>query len=159
MLIACPDTGQATQLATNFEGYSAGAYRDIGGVPTIGFGHTGPDVHLGLIWTRDQALAALTTDMATARNAVWNAVADVGTNTDQLAAMTDLAFNIGVTNFRSSSVLRFHRAVQYDGAANAFLLWDKAHVDGQLVEVNGLLRRRHAERLLYLSQDWQSVCA
>jgi GH24 family phage-related lysozyme (muramidase) len=34
---------------------------------------------------------------------------------------------------------------------DAFLMWDKAHVDGQLVEVNGLKNRRSAERTLYLA--------
>jgi lysozyme len=67
--------------------------------------------------------------------------------------MVPLCFNIGMGNFQSSSVLRFHRARDYTSAGDAFLLWDKARVDGQLVEVAGLLRRRQAEKALYLTQE------
>lgn len=154
-----PDTPQATQLGALFESFRSTAYLDIAGVCTIGFGHTGPDVHMGMTCTRAQAIDTLNNDMTTDRNMVWRLVSDVATMNDQLAAMTDLCFNIGIGNFRQSSVLRLHRAGQYDAAADAFLLWDKAHVDGVLQEVDGLLRRRKAERLMYLSQDWGSYVA
>lgn len=36
------------------------------------------------------------------------------------------------------------------GAANQLLRWDKAHVDGELVVVQGLINRRRAERMLFL---------
>lgn len=39
------------------------AYLDSGGVWTIGWGHTGPEVHRGLVWTREQAAEALKKDM------------------------------------------------------------------------------------------------
>ncbi len=42
------------------------AYRDSGGVWTIGWGHTGPEVHEGLVWTRAQAEAALKKDLGIA---------------------------------------------------------------------------------------------
>jgi lysozyme len=67
--------------------------------------------------------------------------------------MVSLCFNIGSGNFRTSSVLKFHLAGSVDAAADAFLLWDKAHVDGVLQEVAGLLARRQAERALYLTAD------
>jgi lysozyme len=44
-------------------------------------------------------------------------------------------------------------AQDYANAADAFLLWDKATVDGQLVVVQGLLNRRQAEKTLYLTPD------
>lgn len=49
------------------EGYSHKAYPDplTHGAPwTIGIGHTGPEVHEGLIWTDDQINAALEDDVA-----------------------------------------------------------------------------------------------
>ena len=51
----------------------------------------------------------------------------------------------------TSTVLRQHRAGNYTAAADAFLMWDKDHCDGQLVTVPGLLRRRQLERGFYLS--------
>ena len=52
-----------TQLIAE-EGTSHSAYLDTLGVPTIGIGHTGPEVHLGLVWTDDQIAAAFDTDLA-----------------------------------------------------------------------------------------------
>jgi lysozyme len=65
--------------------------------------------------------------------------------------MVSLAFNIGSRAFRSSTVLRQHRAGNYAAAADAFLMWDKDHQDGQLVVVPGLLGRRRMERAYYLN--------
>jgi GH24 family phage-related lysozyme (muramidase) len=39
------------------------------------------------------------------------------------------AFNIGIKGFLSSTVLREHLASNFQAASQAFLLWDKAHVD------------------------------
>jgi lysozyme len=60
--------------------------------------------------------------------------------------MVSLAFNVGLGNFEKSSVLRYHNAGQYQQAADAFLLWDKAA--GRVMA--GLTRRRHQEREMYL---------
>lgn len=45
------------------EGLSLKAYKDTAGVWTIGWGHTGPEVHEGLVWTREQCVAALHADL------------------------------------------------------------------------------------------------
>lgn len=45
------------------EGVDLHAYQDQGGVWTIGYGHTGPEVHAGLVWTLAQAEAALLLDL------------------------------------------------------------------------------------------------
>jgi lysozyme len=50
-------------LTTTDEGLRLVAYRDSGGVWTIGWGHTGPEVCEGLVWTREQAVAALECDL------------------------------------------------------------------------------------------------
>ncbi len=39
------------------------AFQDSGGVWTIGYGHTGPDVYEGLVWTQEQCDAALRKDL------------------------------------------------------------------------------------------------
>jgi lysozyme len=65
--------------------------------------------------------------------------------------MVSLTFNVGMQGFLGSSVRRLHNAGEFPAAAGAFLLWDKAHVDGQLVTLPGLLNRRRAEEALYLT--------
>jgi len=71
----------------------------------------------------------------------------------QAAAMLSLAYNIGSTAFQSSTVLKRFNSGDLHAAADAFLLWDKATVDGKLVVVQGLLNRRQQERTLFLTAE------
>jgi lysozyme len=137
-------------LIMNFEGCRLTAYQDVAGVWTIGYGHTS-GVQQGMTISQAEAETFLQNDLAGSEQSVVTMTSSAPTNNNQYAAMVSLCFNIGPGNFRSSSVLRFHRAQNYTAAANAFLLWDKATVDGALVEVQGLLNRREAEKTLYLA--------
>ncbi len=145
------DVNQAgLTLIQSFEGCRLDAYQDVAGIWTIGYGHT-RGVYAGQVFTQDDADAALVDDLAGAAGAVERAISNDDTTDNQFAAMVSLTYNIGAGNFASSSVLREHRAGQTQNAANAFLLWNKATIDGALQEVIGLTRRRNAERLLYLT--------
>jgi GH24 family phage-related lysozyme (muramidase) len=62
--------------------------------------------------------------------------------------MVSLAYNIGLGNYATSTVLKRHKAGQYAGAANAFLLWNKA--GGKVLP--GLVLRREDERSLYMGE-------
>jgi lysozyme len=137
-------------LIMRFEGCRLTAYRDVAGIWTIGYGHTA-GVQQGMTISQAEAQSYLQDDLQGAEQAVVSMTSSAPTNNNQYAAMVSLCFNIGPANFRSSSVLRFHRARNYEAAAGAFLLWDKATVDGALVEVQGLLNRREAEKALYLA--------
>jgi GH24 family phage-related lysozyme (muramidase) len=139
-------------LIKNFEGLRLHAFQDPAGIWTIGYGHTA-GVHAGMTITAQQATDLLIQDLTDAADFVDTAVAGILTGQNQFAAMTSLCYNIGSGNFKNSSVLRFHRAQDTGAAADAFLLWDKAHIDGQLVVLEGLLRRRQAEKDLYLTPD------
>ena len=139
-------------LIESFEGLRLAAYQDVAGIWTIGYGHI-RGVRPGMTITKEQAILFLQQDLSDAETSVDSLTASVPTTNNQYAAMVSLCFNIGTGNFRTSSVLRFHLARDYTSAADKFLLWDKATEDGHLVEVPGLLRRREAERDLYLTQD------
>lgn len=136
------------QMIKSCEGLRLDAYQDVAGIWTIGYGHVG-GVTPGMTITQAQADQFLMQDLENAETSVDNRTAGVTTSDNQFSAMVSLAFNIGVGNFATSSVLRFHLAQNYGQAAASFILWDKAHVDGQLVVVNGLLDRREKERDLY----------
>ena len=120
------------------------AYRDIAGSWTIGYGHLS-GVQPGMTITQEEAIEILKADLADTEALVDALTSDVPTDDNQFAAMVSLCFNIGSGNFRSSAVLRLHRAGNPAAAADAFLLWDKARVDGELQEVEGLKRRRERE--------------
>ena len=132
------------------EGLVLTATQDPTGVWTIGYGHT-IGVVQGQQITVDQANALLAQDLAVFESGV-GAVA-VNPTSNQFSAMVSLAYNIGMGGFNGSTVLRDHNAGNFAGAADAFLMWDKAHVDGQLVVLPGLDVRRAAERALYLTPD------
>lgn len=151
-------TDECEQMIERDEGCVLDAYPDpaTGGDPwTIGYGHTGPDVHPGLVITQTDAHALLEKDLEKFEDGVLALLgyphgigvgASLETTDEQFSAMVSLAFNVGLGNFEKSSVLRFHNAGQYPQAADAFLLWDKAA--GQVMP--GLVRRRHQEREMYL---------
>ena len=133
-------------LVRSFEGCKLSAYPDpaSGNAPwTIGWGSTGPDVHCGLDWTQEQADSRLIADVARVGRSVANIVGD--TTQNRFDAMVDLSYNIGIGNFMSSTLLKMHKAGDYEGAADQFQRWDK----GAGKVMPGLLRRRLAEAQLY----------
>ena len=142
-------TDECIQLIEKDEGDILTAYPDpgSGGEPwTIGYGHTGPDVHPGLTITQAQAEALLEKDLDKFEDDVADAIGDAKTTNNQFSAMVSFAYNVGTGGLQTSSVLRFHNAGQYAQADDAFLLWDKSC--GKVMA--GLTRRRHQEREMYL---------
>ena len=135
-------------LIKSFEGLRLEAYRDAVGVLTIGWGSTGPHVKTGMVITEEEAEALLRKDLSRFEAGVEACIADAPTTSDQFAAMVSLSFNIGLGRFATSTVLKRHKLGNRIGAANAFLLWNRA--GGQVLR--GLTRRREAERRLYLGE-------
>lgn len=68
------------------------------------------------------------------------------TTPGQRIAYVSLAFNIGTTAFCRSSVVRYHNAGDMVRACASISMWDKAVVNGQLVPLPGLVKRRAEER-------------
>lgn len=138
----------AVPLIQQFEGCKLTAYPDpgTGGDPwTIGWGSTGPGIVKGLVWTQAQADERFRRDVAHFGNGVEAALDGAATTDGQLAAMTSLAYNIGLGAFRKSTLLAKHRAGDHGGARAQFAVWNKA--GGRVM--NGLVRRRAAEAEIY----------
>jgi lysozyme len=130
------------QLEKQFEGCRLTAYQDIAGVWTIGYGHTGKDVYAGLVWTQQQADEALDHDIQAAQALLlMYSPTVVGGNLD---ALTDFVFNLGIGNYRTSTLCKCVNAGDWVGAKAQLLTWD--HSNG--VVVPGLLARRQAEAAL-----------
>lgn len=148
----------ALPLIARFEGFRADAYQDEAGVWTIGYGTTvwpegvgnGP-VKKGDKITQDVAMELLRERIASDMLKV--AELAQGSTAHERAAMTSLAYNIGMGAFGNSSVLRNHRMHNRQAAAQAFKLWRKITVNGVLRESKGLLRRREEEAKVYLTPD------
>ncbi len=137
-------------LTEQFEGCRHQAYPDpaSGGAPwTIGYGHTGPEVVPGLVWTQAQCEAALRRDIQAAVDAV-NRVCIRGDLTQgEFDALVDFTFNCGVRNLDGSTLLWNVNRGNFAAAADGFEKWD--HAGGALVA--GLLRRRLAEKAEFLA--------
>lgn len=141
------DEGRA--LIQSFEALRLVSYRDAVGVWTVGWGHT-KNVTRNMTITRFEAEEFFREDLEESENAVWNALRGASVTENQFSALVSLCYNIGPTAFQGSTVLRLARAGQHRQAADAFLAWNKGRVDGKLVELPGLTRRRYAEAALYL---------
>ena len=130
-------------LTESFEGLRLTAYADpgTGGAPwTIGYGHTGLDVHPGLTITQEQAEELLMQDIKKASAAV-NAKVTGDITQEEFDALVDFVFNVGAGNFAASTLLKKVNSGDIHGAAAEFEKWDMAA--GK--HMAGLLRRRHAE--------------
>jgi lysozyme len=134
-------------LTERFEGCRLVAYQDSKGVWTIGYGHT-RNVFMGMTCTQSQAEAWLVQDIATAEYAV-NRLVKIPLTQPEYDALVDFAFNAGSHNLETSTLLKRVNAGDIQGAADEFHKWD--HCGG--VELAGLLRRRLAERELFLHGD------
>jgi lysozyme len=133
-------------LIRKSEGLRLKAYQDMGGVWTVGYGHTGPDVTPNKKITVDEAETLLHNDATHACDSVLQ-LTDGIVSQGQLDALTDFVFNLGASKLKNSTLLRKHRAGNYPGAAAEFAKW--IYADGRIAE--GLIKRRAAETHLYLS--------
>lgn len=131
------------------EGLRLVAYLDSVGVWTIGYGDTGPDVVKGLTITKEQAEERLRKRLVEFEGYV-NRYVKVKLTQNQFDALVSLVYNIGPTNFNSSTLLLKLNAGDYVGAADQFLVWNKGRVNGKLVVIKGLVNRRRKERELFL---------
>lgn len=140
------------EVAHYFESCKLVAYPDPGskdGKPwTIGWGHTGPEVCKGLVWTHEQADAAFLVDVAKFERAVTQLVRVLMLQ-GQFDALVLFAYNVGRKALETSTLLRKLNAGDYDGAALEFRRWNKN--DGKLMR--GLTRRRVAEECLFRGMD------
>ena len=137
------------ELIKTFEGCVLTAYPDpvTGGDPwTIGYGHTGADVHPGLTWTQAEADAALHNDLRKFEDGV-NGMISKNLTPNQFAALVSFAYNVGLGALQNSTLLQHVNAGDFAGAAAQFGEW----VNGQNGPVPGLVRRRAAERDLFLT--------
>jgi GH24 family phage-related lysozyme (muramidase) len=135
------------------EGRRLVAYRDCVGVWTIGYGHTsraGPPVVKPLQTIAEaEADEILSRDLRTFEAGVAALLAKAKSPVAQCEfdALVDLAFNIGLGNLKSSSLLRAYLAGDRPKAAQKFMDWNKA--GGRVVA--GLTQRRLRDRAWFLT--------
>jgi len=136
-------------LIRAFEGLKLEPYKCAAGVPTIGYGSTyGIDgkkltmAHRNI--TEDEAKVLLAREVAHAERQVARLI-NVPVSANQFSAFVSFTFNVGGGAFQASTMRRkFNRE---EDCADEFLRWKFA--GGRVLA--GLLRRRYAERALFLN--------
>jgi lysozyme len=120
-------------------------WQNLKGDPwTIGYGHTGADVTPGKKITQSEADDLKRKDLAKFEQGVTNLV-KVPVNENQFSALVSIAYNIGLGNLGSSTLLKKLNAKDYAGASAQFAAWNKAQ--GQILP--GLVKRRADEAKLF----------
>lgn len=139
-------------LIKTWEGLRLVGYLCPAGIPTVGYGHTGPEVRVGMHITERQADAFLTADVQWAEGVIERTV-DRELTQNQFDALTSLIFNIGEGNWSSSTARRRLNAGDIEGAAAALQWFNKARVNGTLQTLPGLVARRAEEASLFLGSE------
>lgn len=137
----------AITLVKNFEGCRLNAYRDVAGILTIGYGHTGKDVVEGMQIAQETADMLLASDLAKFANAVVK-LTKVRLTDNQFSALLSFTFNVGAGAYQRSTLRQYiNRGDSSDGDIYVqFKRWNRA-----AGKVNrGLTNRRIAEARLFL---------
>lgn len=134
---------QCVRMVKNFEGFRATAYRDPVGVLTIGYGTTF-GVKPGQTITEPQATERLCDELEHFARGVTQVV-KVPLTQNQFDALVSFSYNVGLTAFKKSTLLRLLNQKKYTEAAAEFPKWRIA--GGKILP--GLVKRRAKERALF----------
>jgi len=130
-------------LIRSFEGLRLLAYKDLGGVVTIGYGTTA-GVKMGDTVTKAEAEELLRLDVQRFVDHI-EALVKVPLNQNHIDALASFVYNVGPTAFAKSTLLKYLNAGLFHDAAGQFLRWNRAANN----VVAGLTRRRVAEKALF----------
>lgn len=138
-------------LIKKWEKFKPTAYLCPAGVPTIGYGSTmwtdGRKVRLGQTVTLQDAEKLMAYFLANVIHFIPDNV-----NQKQFDALCSLIYNIGVSNFRKSTLLKMVKEnPDNEDIRDEFMKWTLHRKNGQLVQSNGLKNRRKEEADLYFS--------
>ena len=133
----------AAELIKRYEGLRLKAYLCPAGVQTIGYGSTGPDIRLGMEWTKQQAEDDLEARIEDLFHRI-SALLKYDLYDNEMCALISFVYNLGLGAFKGSTLLKLINVDDQD-APKQILLWDKAA--GRAL--SGLRSRRICEYLLY----------
>jgi len=123
------------------EGLRNYPYKDPVGIVTVCYGHTGSDIVWGHYYSKEDCDALLKADLVKVSKQV-DPLIKVPTTESQRAALYSFTYNVGVGNFRSSTLLKKLNAGDYPGACSELQRW--VYAGGRKWE--GLISRREVEK-------------
>ncbi len=135
----------AGTMITDLEGVRYTPYYDVAGVLTVCYGHTGADIIKSKTYTADECRAMLDKDLVPFARSVERSV-KVPASEYQKAALISFSYNVGVTAFEHSSLLRQLNAGNYSQACEGLKAWVYAGKGKEKKAWPGLMNRREVER-------------
>ena len=142
---------EGASLIKKFEGCKLEAYQCAAGVWTIGYGHT-KEVSEGDVISQFEAEDLLTYDLQEFEGYVLDYVS-VPMKQNEFDALVSWTFNLGSGNLRSSTLLKKLNDHKYKEVPTEIRRWNKAA--GKVLD--GLVRRREAESLLFQGKEWHNI--
>ncbi|WP_039908436.1 lysozyme [Candidatus Regiella insecticola] len=133
----------AATMINHFEGVRYKPYFDGGGVLSVCYGHTGNDIALNKIYTQTECNKWLDKDLPKVKKHV-DPLIKVKISALTQAAIYSFVYNVGIGNFRHSTLLEKLNAGDKKGACEEMKWW--VYADGK--RWKGLILRREVERLL-----------
>ena len=138
-------------LIKKFEGCELKAYQCSAGVWTIGYGHT-KDVVEDMEITQEQAEQMLVDELHEYESYI-NKYVTVALSQNQFDALVSWVYNLGPANLSASTMLKVLNSGEYEDVPAQMKRWNKA--GGKVLD--GLVRRREAEALLYQGREWYEI--
>lgn len=142
---------EGVALIKKFEGCELEAYQCSANVWTIGYGHT-KDVEKGDTITKEEAEQMLVDELHEYENYI-NKYVNVALSQNQFDALVSWVYNLGPANLKASTMLKVLNDGKYEEVPYQMKRWNKA--GGKVLD--GLVRRREAEALLYQGKEWYEV--
>jgi len=142
---------EGLSLIKKFEGCELKAYRCAANVLTIGYGTT-KGVTEDMEITKEKAESLLKEEMHEYEGYI-NDMVKVPLEQNQFDSMVSWVFNLGSGNLSSSTLLKKLNDSEYDEVPAQIKRWNKA--GGKVLD--GLIRRREAEALLFEGKEWENV--
>ena len=144
-------SAEGVALIKKFEGCKLQSYLCSADVWTLGFGHT-RGVKDGDSCTQEQAEQTLVDDLFEFEKYVHKHV-NVALDQNQFDALVAWTFNLGPTNLRESTLLKRVNEERFSDVPTEIRRWNRA--GGEVVQ--GLVRRRAAEALLWEGKKWEHI--
>jgi lysozyme len=142
---------EGLSLIKKFEGCELQSYKCAAGVWTIGYGSTN-GIEEDMEISQERADMLLLEDVEVFEKAV-NELVEAPLEQNQFDALVSWTFNLGPTNLKNSTLLKVLNNKNYEEVPTQIKRWNKAN--GKVLQ--GLIRRREAEALLFEGKEWHEV--
>jgi len=140
-------TEQGVDFIKSFEGFKPYVYKDIAGLNTIGYGHL---IRKGEVFpetiSEEEGEIILKRDLYKAERSILRNI-NVPLFDNQFNSLVSWVFNIGSGAIQRSTLrMKLNRGDDIDDVGDEFLKW--VYAGGR--RIKGLIRRRKAERLMFI---------